>query len=81
MIVRVFQPPTGPVRIMRPIESRRLPDELDADFCARICNEDMQKDASLAGLPYVDLPLESLPQDRSTRDKWRLVDGKVVIAD
>ena len=46
----------------------------DEAFVARICDVDMQKDSSFAGVDFVDIPVSDVPTDRSQRYKWRIKD-------
>ena len=70
---RVFKNPDGSVRILIPNMRRWNPMREAAEvYAQRVCDEDMQKGASLLGLPFMDVDAAELPTSRSTRHKWRM---------
>ena len=77
MLVRIFERPDGKVSVMRPNLRLRLEGESEQAFIDRIGQATIAGDPSLAGLPFTDMDESTLPQDRSSRNLWRLKDGKV----
>ena len=85
---RVFQNVDGSVRLMHPNKRLQLLGETDADFTARVCSADRDKDPSLAGLPSFDVNTAALPtrnevdaqgDSRSVRNAWRRAGNAVVV--
>lgn len=76
---RVFQLPDGSLRIVHPNPRLRADKESDAVFLARIADETVLRDASLANLPFQDVDCAALPADRAFRHQWRLSGGTVII--
>lgn len=60
-LCRIFINPDGTVRVMYPnMKYWDASEEKEEEFCRRVCDEDMRKDASLHGLPYQDTPIEDI---------------------
>ena len=78
MRARVYQPPSGPVRVLRPNPRTRSAGESEAAHLARMAEATEAADPSLAGLPWLDLDDADLPP-RADRARWRLVGGAVVV--
>ncbi len=88
MLVRVYQPVSGGVRILSPNAALRADGEAESVFLARIALEAAGADATLVGLPYADVDVATIPAERNrtvgqkivdTTAAWRLVNGAVVI--
>lgn len=78
-LVRVFERADGGVSFTRPVRKRR-PGESQRAYYDEVFGKAVRNDRKLRGRPYVDLDDSELP-DREHRDRWRLVDGKVVVPD
>lgn len=79
MRVRVYQPASGPARIVRPNPKLRRPDESEDAFVARIAALTEARDPTLAGLPSATIDEADLPAERQEREHWRLVAGRVAV--
>ena len=77
MLVRIFEQPDGKVSVMRPNPRLRLEGESEQAFVNRMGKKLVGDDPTLARLVVVDMDDKTLPQDRSSRNLWRLKDGKV----
>lgn len=80
MLVRVYQPVSGPARVVYPNWRHLGRDESHAACLARCCARAERADASLAGLPFIDVDHQDLP-DRASRDRWRVRGTRVVLAE
>jgi hypothetical protein len=89
MKVRVYQPASGPVRILYANPKARVPDEADDVFLARIAARAEAVDPTLDARDSADLDVSALPATRvdvsgaipiHTRSRWRLRGGQVVVA-
>jgi hypothetical protein len=78
-LCRVYTMPDGTVQIVHPAPQAQLNGESNTAFYARIMNQAVQLNPKLAGQPYVDVMTSTLPTDRSTRYKWRIQAGKVIV--
>lgn len=78
--VRIFENPDGSVRVVHLNPKRRLENESDADFEARIFARTVEADPTLDGLPFSDIEVAALPTDRSKRYAWKR-QGNAVIVD
>ena len=79
MLVRIFQEPSGKIRIVRPNARTRRDGESDQVFIERVSAEAIANDPSLAGLPFKDIDESAFPSDRKGRDRWRLEGEKIVV--
>ena len=75
---RVVQKLGGALTIIRPSPNSRREGEDEATWLDRIFTNHMRV-REMIGLPFVDMPVSELPQDRSQRNKWRLNEGKVFV--
>ena len=79
MLVRAYIEESGKVRIVHANGAGRRMGESDDDLMGRVCRQAIAADASLEGLLFVTVESGTLPKDRATRDRWRVVKGKVVV--
>ena len=79
MKVRVYQEPSGNLRIVRINPRLREVDESDDDCFIRIAGMAEAGDSSLQGLSFVDVDEAEIPTDRAERYKWRIQAGKCVV--
>ena len=75
MHCRVYIKPDGSLAVLRPNPRCQARGEDDLDFVHRIASRDA---GELAGLPFVDVLVDSLPP-RSTRKGWRIRNGRVMV--
>ena len=75
MKVRVYEEPSGHLRILHPNGRLQEEGETDDAFFARVVAKAEAGDTSLRGLPFTDVDESLIPSDRSSRDGWRIKDG------
>lgn len=74
-IVFAYTNENGGVSIVHPAPRARREGEDDAAFLARVAERSIPPGVSAVVVPLSDLPA----YDSATRDRWRLVDGRVEI--
>lgn len=84
---RVYQTPSGHLRVVNPNWNRKPAELTDEQYSTFACDKAEQGDPTLQGLPKIDLPLTDFPEKTrllggkpySVRNEWRLVAGRVQI--
>ena len=81
-LVRVLQQPDGSLLVIHPaMNDRSRPPGIPDDVWARArLDQTLIKHPEWQGLPAVDVQSDTLPTDRTLRDKWRLT-GRTVRPD
>lgn len=81
-LLRIYQWPDGSLYTLAPNAKRRLPDEPEAEFIARVLAEDEAKDVTLIFKPgwvrLADVDTATLPARRRFRAAWRWRGGACV---
>jgi hypothetical protein len=72
MIVRVVEFENGEVRIMTPLSDGE-------DAFTSFIGKALAVFPELVGRPFVDIDDSELPKDFSTRSRWRLRDGRIIV--
>lgn len=82
MLVRAIERVDGGVSIVYPCRPPRE-DESDEQYYADIWAVALEGSPELQDRPYADIDSDSdaLPSDLTTRNRWRLADGRVVVGD
>lgn len=79
MKVRIIINPDNSITIIHPAPKSKREDETEAQWLDRVFNKAMQ--GELKGLPFKDVDVALLPNDRTERNRWEFdtINNKVII--